>query len=157
MYNPCFVFCCKTWLHEGINGNLIYVLGYKILRRDRKHMCSGGLCTFYQNTLQVIQVELDFVVQNFDQVCFVCENVIYIVIYLPPGLTINYIRDAFDSITGNVDKILNSNQVTFVSWRFQQGTDFKHLFQFEFEEHCDRDQPFKQTSQPLPFFNLACI
>ena len=105
MYNPCFVFCCETWLHEGINDNLISVSGYKILRRDRKHKRGGGLCTFYQNSLKVIQVELDFVDQNFEYVCFVCENVIYILIYLPPGLAINYIHDTFDSIIGNVDKI----------------------------------------------------
>ena len=110
MYNPCFVFCCETWLHEGINDNLISVSGYKTLRRDRKHKRGGGLCTFYQNSLKVIQVELDFVDQNFEYVCFVCENVIYILIYLPPGLAINYIHDTFDSIIGNVDKIQSKFQ-----------------------------------------------
>ena len=82
MYNPCFVFCCETWLHEGINDNLISVSGYKILRRDRKHKRGGGLCTFYQNSLKVIQVELDLSIRTLNMfVLFVKTLYISLFIY----------------------------------------------------------------------------
>jgi len=108
--SPQFIFCTETWLHENIPNDAVNVSNYNILRSDRLGKRGGGVCVYSHSQLRIVQYHFKNFPFNIDYLCFHSNNVVYVVLYIPPSTPTNVITDSFDTIISNMDFIQTKHQ-----------------------------------------------
>jgi len=63
------------------------------------------VCFYSKADLKVTKISLTKIPVCFDQLCFICENIVYFIIYIPPNISMTVVRDTFYSLVDELDKI----------------------------------------------------
>ena len=63
--NLCFASITETWLKDHIDDNIVSMLGYNIIRRDRKDIDHGGICMYVRDSI-LFKVLHDFMNDEFE-------------------------------------------------------------------------------------------
>jgi len=74
------------------------------MRKDRNACRGGGVSVYYLNTLSTTQLVADSIPTIIENICFVSENLIYILLYIPPSASTIDVSIGFDAIVDCVDK-----------------------------------------------------
>lgn len=99
LHNSFDIFCiCESWLHNGIDDNLINIDGYKLYRKDRGYR-GGGVCIYASNSLNT---SLIYTNNNTEQLWISLkkkrENIVIGVSYRPPSQDIEYFLSEFEDV-----------------------------------------------------------
>ena len=80
----------ETWLHNGINDNIIQISGYVHFRCDRQLRRGGGVCVWSHSSINVKRLvpvfQLDFIEAVWIYLCQL--KIIFVCIYIPPDFSI---------------------------------------------------------------------
>ncbi len=90
------VFVCETWLStECPNSLFVNNSSYSVIRGDRVSGVGGGVCVFYNNTVNCVKVTFP---DKYSHIELLCTDVCYgdvkqrfILCYNPPGVDAAYI------------------------------------------------------------------
>ena len=96
--NPNFIFCTDTWLNSEVPDNVVSLPNYEIIRSDRKNRRGGGVSVFFKKSLKITRFDLDIDRNNCEYLCFISDEIVYILFYLPPKTQVDSLIYYFDQM-----------------------------------------------------------
>jgi len=105
---PNFIFVTETWLTDQITDDCIKLNQYTVLRSDRQSRKGGGVCVFYEDFLNVTQVDLLCKIEEIEMLSFISGKNVFIVLYIPPNLPKIVHELITNEITDKLDNLLQT-------------------------------------------------
>jgi len=100
---PSYVFCTETWLYSEIGDNAINITNYSIIRNDRSKKRGGGVCVFYRDDAVIEQLFLSNIPESMENICFISNNIVYILFYIWPSVSVSDLNSGYDFLTRSID------------------------------------------------------
>jgi len=96
----------ETWLKDDIPDCAVSIDGYSIIRSDRNYKKGGGVCAYYKKETAVKNLNITCPFQEIDLLGFTFLKLIFIVLYIPPNLSIHIHSNLNEYLLNTIDTLL---------------------------------------------------
>lgn len=108
-HSPQFLFITETWLNCNILDSYIDITRYDLVRSDRRARRGGGVCAYINNDNKYTIWVIDQLPDEIEGLSFTCNNIFFILLYIPPQTTVQVREKLLNCIVVNTDTFLNNN------------------------------------------------